>query len=158
MKLNYYAPSMSKILSKTIAKEVRNLIRQSIVAIAEVTFEIYEEGEVDQQEVYVVFEQAYQTKKIKKSTIVRVIGSEAYLEKVAKFSLIMQERRIQQKKEKKSLSNMSCCHRCLKIYPKEKLKFCRTPVKNLQTDSYPATDYYSCRKTYFEGDFFYEPK
>ncbi len=59
------------------------------MAIAEVTFEIYEEGEVDQQEVYVVFEQAYQTKKIKKSTIVRVIGSEAYLEKVAKFSLIM---------------------------------------------------------------------
>ena len=50
----------------------------------ETTHDVVSVGEADEQEVFVVLEQCYSTKRIKKRTIIKYIGSDDYLEKVNK--------------------------------------------------------------------------
>lgn len=86
---------------------MRNLLAETIIGIVELGHEIVPEGQIDQQEVYVIFEQSYQTKRLPKRVIVRLIGSEVYLEKVDNFSILMQRRSIMndnQSKEFKSIN------------------------------------------------------
>ena len=63
-----------------------------------------------------VFEQSYPTRKMKKQAIVHILGSEVYLDKVARFNDFMEERRTLSEKEKEETENMLSCHRCLKLF------------------------------------------
>lgn len=149
---------MDRILTKSILKEVRNLLRDSITAIVEMTRGFVSQSQQEHEEVYVVFEQSYRTKRMKKKSIVRLLGSTAYLEKVNWFNEFMKNRLNQSQAQKSRYSCLASCHRCLKVLKSSQFSFCQTAVSHKQTCSYPSTDYYSYRTANYEGHYFYEPQ